>query len=327
MDLINTFREAWPSELWRNCHLVVAVSGGADSVALLSMVATVHQQTSGAGRILAAHFNHRLRGSDSDEDAAWVERLAGQLGLPSAIGQATGPDSLASEEQARSARYAYLTKTAEEFGARYVATAHTADDQVETVLMRVLRGSGIDGLSGTPKSRPLSDAVTLVRPLLDVRRSQIEDYLASLEQEYRTDASNLKSHYTRNWLRRNLLPLIRERLSGDPDQAILRLAQQAGEWRDAIDALANKLVEQSIEFVGDTFQLDATELYHEPAIIVQQACRIAWRRMGWAEQSMGMREWRKLAHAVQCGDAAAFELPGRVHVRRQGPTVVLARLQ
>lgn len=324
MDLTRKLADSWPPGVWRSCHVVVAVSGGADSVALLRAIDQLHKLTPGDGQILAAHFNHRLRGDESDQDAAWVQRLASQLEIRSAVGCADEPGSLASEAESRTARYAFLANTAQSFGARYVLTAHTADDQVETVLMRVLRGSGIDGLAGTPKTRALSTSVTLVRPMLDVRRSQVEAYLASLGQDYRTDASNLESQYTRNWVRRELLPAIRDRLPSDPDRAILRLAEQAGQWRDAVDSLATQLLEQHIRLTHRTMEID-TAMDQQHSIVVQQACRLAWRSMGWTEQAMGMCEWQKLAKAIQDANVATFELPGQIQVSRQDQVVVLAQ--
>ncbi len=210
-----------------------------------------------------------------------------------------------------------------------MATAHTADDQVETVLMRVLRGSGIDGLTGIPAIRSLSPSVTLVRPLLDVRRQEIEQYLSDLGQDYRTDATNLDSQFSRNWIRRELLPAIRARLQGDPDAAILRLSQQAIEWREAIEQWAAELAAAAAAIESSDpplrITIDRSTLAHEPPIVVQQACRHAWRLAGWPEQSMGMSDWQRLAAAVIDEGCAGFALPGAVEVCCQRSAVVLAR--
>ncbi len=303
------------------------MSGGADSVALLRTLSQIKQQAAGAGKLVVAHFNHRLR-AEADQDEAWVGTLAKQLALDSVVGHADSPGHLASEQAARDARYRFLTGAAERLGARYVATAHTADDQVETILMRVVRGSGIDGLSGIPTARSLSKSVTLVRPTLDVRRSEIEAALATLGQEFRTDPSNFDSQFTRNWIRSELLPSIRSRLGGDPDAAILRLSQQACDWRDAIDRVAEKLASRAIEIDASNspvhMTFDCTELADQPAIIIQQTCRSAWRQACWPEQSMGMIDWHRLAVAVLDAQCAAFMLPGGVHVRRKGAELLLA---
>lgn len=329
MTLLADIAERWPPEHWRDCHVLVAVSGGADSVALLRLLVETHLLQPGAGEIVVGHFNHQLRGDHSNEDEAFVMRLSDELGIDVVTAKAALPSGPVSEEQARGARYEFLLRAAEKLGARYVATAHTADDQIETVLMRVLRGSGIDGLAGIPWARPLSPSVTLVRPLLGVRRTEIEEYLASLGQSYQTDGSNLESTFTRNWVRGELLPKIRERLPDDPDRAILRLAQQAREWRDAIAQLSTELAEVAVDIeLGDVVRriaFDCSVLAVHPSIVVQQVARHAWRSAGWSEQAMTMSDWERIAAAIAHPDSAAFTLPGDVDARRDIGHLVLAR--
>ncbi|WP_442484698.1 tRNA lysidine(34) synthetase TilS [Aeoliella sp. SH292] len=325
--LADQLQAAWPPEAWRSCHVLVAVSGGADSVALLRSLAEVAQRTPGDGRLLVAHFNHRTRGQASDEDAAWVARLGEKLGLEVNVGRAEHAASLASEDQARRARYEFLQATAEQLGARYVATAHTADDQAETVLLRILRGSGIEGLAGMPFARPLGPAVTLVRPLLEVTRAEVEEYLGQLGQAHRHDTTNDQSRFTRNWVRREVLPMLRSHLPQDPAESLLRLAGQAAQWREAIDAIAGELAERAarVERAGSTLaiHLDASKLANQPTILVQQVARTLWRSAGWAEQAMGMGEWQRIASAVADPNASTFQLPGGIMVGRQGVDVTL----
>jgi len=165
---------------WNDVGVVVAVSGGADSVALLRGMASARSTLAGSGRLIVAHFNHGLRGAESDADQAFVEELAArfQLQCCSARAAPAGSGHVA-EEAARNQRYAFLLQTASTQGARVVATAHTADDQIETVLHRVVRGSGLSGLAGIPFTRSLSEAVALVRPLLHYRRAEILAYLTA----------------------------------------------------------------------------------------------------------------------------------------------------
>lgn len=298
-------------------------------MAVLRALVGIHQKTRGKGNLIVAHFNHRTRGTASDEDAAWVEELARKLSLDVVVDQAKAAGSLTAEEQARRARYEFLRCVAEQRGARYVVTAHTQDDQVETVLMRVLRGSGIDGLAGIPTFRPLGPAVTLVRPMLGVARTEVEAYLKQLGQPHRHDASNDQAHYTRNWVRHDLLPQLRDRLSSDPDASLLRLSEQAQQWRDAIEGIADRLVANSVEFEtgqpAPVVSINIAQLAGQPAIVVQQVARNAWRQAGWREQAMGMTEWQRLAAAVLDEDASTFVLPGGISVSRQQGTLLLKR--
>ena len=133
------------------------------------------KEASGSGTLYVAHLNHALRGSDADADEAWLKALCQRWNVPLELGRANVSEIAVQhgdglEAAARTARYDFLRQTAERLGARFVATAHTSDDQVETVLHRLVRGTGLAGLAGIPITRPISPSVTLVRPLLDVRR-------------------------------------------------------------------------------------------------------------------------------------------------------------
>jgi len=321
-SVVNSIAQAWPHAAWRDCHVLVALSGGADSVALLRGLHAIRASSPGNGKICAAHFNHGLRGVEAQQDAAWVKELCETLEIPLTVGHASS--AIASEESARDGRYEFLTATAHSLGARFLATAHTADDQVETVLMRVLRGSGIDGLAGIPATRPASESVSLARPLLRVRRAEVEAYLAEIGQPYRTDRTNAESLYTRNWFRNELLPLLRDRLGGDVDGAVLRLADQAGEWRTAIEELVSPLLECAFATENNqTLAIDPRPLAGLPSILVRQACRHAWRSLGWPEQQMSQHEWLRLAASL-AGPCDAFVLPGGVDVRWVGDKLVLS---
>ena len=148
-------------------------------------------------------MNHGLRGADAAADQNWLALLCDRLGLPFHV-RTSDVAALASDQgdgweaAARAARYDFLNQTAEQVGARWVTTGHNRDDQVETILHRLIRGTGLAGLAGMPKARPLSPTVTLVRPLLRVTRAQVVEYLNSIGQDYRIDATNADTRFTRN---------------------------------------------------------------------------------------------------------------------------------
>lgn len=189
--------------------MLAAVSGGADSLALL------HSLRGAGYPLLVAHFNHRLR-PEADTDAAFVRRVAEGLGLPFVTDSAdvaayAGAGGLSIEEAARELRYKFLFREARIAGAQAVATGHTADDQAETVLMHFLRGAGLAGLKGMPPRvvLPVFDAeIPLVRPLLGWTRAQTEAVCRENGQDFLTDLSNADTAYLRNKLRHELLPLL-----------------------------------------------------------------------------------------------------------------------
>jgi tRNA(Ile)-lysidine synthase len=336
------FEDAWPALSWCNTHVVLAVSGGADSVAMLRAAVTVKERRGGEGRLFAAHLNHGMRGDEADADAAWLKALCAKLGIPIEVGT-SDVAAIADREcdgweaAARAARYDFLRRTAEGLGARFVAVAHTADDQVETVLHRIIRGTGIAGLAGMHSVRPLSPSVALVRPMLAMRRHDLLDYLKALGQEYRIDATNEDRRFTRNRLRHELLPALREYYNADVDAAVLRLSAQAGESQQHIEAAATQLASDCVVWdVAGQFangvrrvaevRIDCQRLANQPELIVREICKIAWTEAGWPLQAMGFDEWQQLAAQVRDdSDSPAVCLPGGVRAQRAGQQLVLRR--
>ena len=183
-------------------RIAVGVSGGADSVALLRFLAALQPQF--GWDLVVCHIHHGLRGAGADRDEHFVRALAEQLGLPCAVSRIDAAalalrDHISVEEAGRMARYAFFAQTTGEGGR--IATAHTLDDSIETVLMNLVRGTGLRGLCGIPRIRG-----NIVRPLLDCTRAEVEDYLGALGQPYCTDSTNLTDDYTRNRIRHDILP-------------------------------------------------------------------------------------------------------------------------
>lgn len=203
-------------------HVLVACSGGADSVALLRAMHLLHRRRKWNLALTVAHVQHHLRPPEEAEaDAAFVEALAGQLGLAYVRRDITPGEAAGNvEANAREQRYAVLTEMAQEAGAGFVATAHHADDQLETLLMAILRGTTAKGLRGIAWQRPLSDetpdgnsegvGVTLIRPILGATHADAIALLNHLDQQWREDATNLDKSRTRARLRHEVLPVLRE---------------------------------------------------------------------------------------------------------------------
>ena len=190
-------------------HVVVAVSGGADSVALLHVLKELHTHLSFT--LTVAHLNHKLRGESSEKDAAFVTEYASSLGLPCVVESEDverfcEEQGVSIETGAREMRYAFLERVASCVSAQKIATGHTADDQAETILMRLLRGSGAGALAGI---RPVRDG-KVIRPLLDTTRQEVVAYLNAQGLAYCTDETNADTRHLRNHVRRSLLPALRQ---------------------------------------------------------------------------------------------------------------------
>lgn len=199
----------------------VAVSGGADSVAMLHILVRLGGPRRWALEVL--HFDHGLRGEESDGDRHLVEELAARLGLPCHV---EGADVRAAaqganlEQTARQLRYGFFARVRERRGLDVVATGHTASDQAETVLMRLLRGAAAESLAGI---RPVNDG-WIVRPLIEATREDVREWLRAEGLEWREDSSNIDSCYDRNRMRHELLPMLRREWNPAVDAALARLA-------------------------------------------------------------------------------------------------------
>jgi tRNA(Ile)-lysidine synthase len=319
---------AWPVAAWQDVTVVVAVSGGADSVALLRAMHAL--RSGGAGRLVVAHCNHRLRGAESDADAAFVGKLCRRLGVACNTGIVEVTDrGDGLEAAARASRYEFLGATGNRLGARYLATAHTADDQAETILHRILRGTGLTGLAGIPRVRPLTELTTLIRPLLGARRNDVLAYLARLGQDYREDSTNAQPAFTRNRLRHDLLPQLARDYNPNVVEALLRLGQLSGEAQEVLNALAAKLCDEAAtRLPGGGWEIDVTLFRDRPRYLIREALIKLWQTSNWPQQAMGQAEWAALAELILSrSKGQRLTFPGNVQAERpgDGDTLTLCR--
>jgi tRNA(Ile)-lysidine synthase len=308
---------SWAPDAWRDVTVLAAVSGGADSVALLRGLLTVRQ--TGPGRLIVAHLNHQLRGAESDEDQAFVVELCRQLQVPceaESLPMHARPPRRGVEAAARAARYEFFTRTAARLGARYVVTAHTADDQAETILHRILRGTGIAGLAGMARVRPLNQATVLIRPLLACRHREVLDYLAALGQPFRHDSSNTDLRFTRNRIRHQLLPQLAADFHAGVTDAVLRLGALAHEAQAVLEGLAQELAERCVVCESATaVRIALPAVVGHPRYVVRELCVGIWQRQGWPLRAMGLAQWDQLADLLAGGAAAGSQkcvLPGGI---------------
>ena len=290
---------AWPSSAWQDVSVLVAVSGGADSVALLRALQAM--KADGEGRLLAAHFNHGLRGQASDSDEAFVAQLCREIGVHCEIGRAL-PGQLAASAQdgleatGRRSRYEFFQEATARLGARYVVTAHTADDQAETILHRILRGTGIAGLAGMRRVRPLGPAATLVRPLLEVRRAEVLAYLAQIGQPFCRDGTNDDPQFTRNRIRTELLPRLAAQYNPGVIDALLRLGRLAAEVQSVVDGIVEDLAARTVtQGPAGAVCVSGDGLQGQPRYVVRELLMAIWRQQDWPLQAMGFEEWELLA--------------------------------
>jgi len=299
---------------------------------------------------VVAHFNHQLRAAESDEDERFVGELAARMGCEFIGGRmesvisgdsapqppapspqktgATGSNILgiarlaiirSSEASLRDLRYRFLQRTAEEYGARYVAVAHTADDCVETTLHNLARGTGLSGLIGIAPYRDLNPDLVLIRPLIDVWRNEVVEYLTENGQSFRLDSSNASPVYTRNRIRHRWLPMLEEDLGTDTRQAIYRSSTILAELQAWLQVQAREWLDQHlIRCSPNRVELRASQLTSLEWPVIQHAMTILWQQQSWPLMPMTHAHWNQLRSLFQSTttNSTAVELPSRIRVQR-----------
>jgi tRNA(Ile)-lysidine synthase len=236
-------------------HVLAAASAGPDSTALLA--ALVALAAGGLDvRVTAAHLDHGIRGAEARADLASARELARSLGVPFVAGRADVPAEAAGsgrglEETARTARYEFLERAARDVGADAVATGHTADDQAETVLMRIVRGTGLKGLAGIRYARALGAGLRVVRPLLDVRRADVVTFLDAAGLAWREDSTNLDMDQSRARVRHKVLPGLERDFGFDVSGSLVRLARIAAGNRRCVEGVVKRAVKSLVAHRGE----------------------------------------------------------------------------
>jgi tRNA(Ile)-lysidine synthase len=304
--------------LWQaDTRVIAAVSGGADSVALLFLLRELH--ASGVCRLAGlAHLHHHIRGAAADADAAFCRDLAARLGVPAAIGDADVPAlaqaaGVSLEVAGRDARQRFYADARATLGAACVAVAHTRDDQAETVLLRLARGAGATGLSGMAPRRD-----HLVRPLLDVARADLRAFLDDIGEVWREDVTNDDRAIPRNRIRHNVLPQLRE-VNAQADAAVARAADILRTDAVFLDQLANEAAARLVRIEEGRVLIDAAGLVQLPLALRR---RVALRALETAHpsRSYGLEEAQIVCEAAAGG--AGANLPG-LDMERSGADVVL----
>ncbi|MFM8706735.1 MAG: tRNA lysidine(34) synthetase TilS [Planctomycetia bacterium] len=325
-DFLAALAAGLPGHGFWSAPAVVAVSGGADSVALLLGLHALAAARREPPRLLVAHARHDLR-AEAAADADFVTDVAAGFGMPCVVREVRcrEPDGVRGEGiegRARRLRQACFASIAHEHGARHVVVAHTADDQAETILHRALRGTGLAGLAGMASARALGDGVSLLRPLLAVPRRDVRAYLASRGKVWVEDATNADVRYARNFLRHAILARCEAGPYPAASAALVRLGGQAAAVADAVRSAADHLLDAHARRQADgTTVLQTRPLAGLDRHLLAEIFVALWHREGWPRRDMTARHYAGLAAlAVASADGAAetpppIELPGAVRAR------------
>lgn len=293
-------------------HVVAAVSGGCDSVVLLHLLRRVAEPLSLT--VSAAHLDHRMR-QGSGADALWVRDLCDAWEIPLVLERLEAAP--ASEAAARAARYEFLHRAASAAGPALLATAHTADDQAETVLFRAVRGTGLRGLAGIPRRT----ASGVVRPLLDVWRADLERYAAAEGLEWRDDPSNLDVGLSRNRIRHRILPELEATFAPAARRCLVSLAAEAAAADGALDRLARRAARTIVAREGPAWLVDRVRLREYDPAVATRVLRNLLRRLGPLPGRAGTRA--ALQFITDAASGRQMQLPGGLRIRTEFATARL----
>jgi tRNA(Ile)-lysidine synthase len=271
-----------------------------------------------------------LRGEESEQDEQFVSGLARRFEVECRVWRAEKlekPGGSGWEAYLRDIRYDFFKQVSRDFGARYLALAHTADDQAETVTMRLLRGSSLAGLRGIPSQRPLTNETTLIRPLLTLRRQMLREYLLRIDQPFRIDSSNESDQFLRNRIRNELFPFLASAYGTDFSERMLSLAEEAAEVQALLDEGSSRLLAHFDSHQPDCLRIATTPLAAHPPALVRHALVKAWRDRGWSERDLTSRHWHALAELLlrPIPETGSVNLPESRVARRTSDGTVLVR--
>lgn len=304
-----------------NDTLIVALSGGADSTALLDLLSRLpgfHL------RLVAAHLNHCLRGAESDADQEFCRNLSASYGIPFEISRVdvnglAMSEGLNLEDAGRRARIEFLEHVRENHSAAAIVTAHHSDDQAETIVMRLLRGSGMSGLCGIPYRNQRG----YIRPLLNVTRAEIEQYLTERGLDWREDASNRDTNFLRNRIRHELLPLL-EQYNPAIRRGLTSTAAILSDEDELLETLAEQAFNASWNKFDGAFACSIAELKAHPAALQRRILRHVCRKLAGNLDGFGLGHIESIRQlSDSSGPNSSVSLPQSISAVREYDRIIL----
>jgi len=311
-------------------RILLATSGGADSTALLHVLRSLRTDGPISAELVCAHVNHQLRGEASDEDERFVVEQASRLGLPIVtrtvdVRAYAKAHRLSIETAARRLRIESLSEIAEASGCTWVATGHQKNDNVETVIQRLRRGTGFRGLAGIWPVRQFGEGPRFASPLLDVTREEIVAYLRRRGLAWREDLTNIDPAYTRNYIRHTLLPALQQESHGSLVEELSELAPSARRLYERVQQDAEETMSQVAMPTEDGIALAAPGLSSLPELVAVELVRQALVKLGSGEQNLTQDHYAAIMGLARHAGRGELTLPGGFTARRERETILLSR--
>jgi tRNA(Ile)-lysidine synthase len=314
-------------------RVLLAVSGGADSTALLYTSHALKDEGILRADLICAHINHQLRIPDGDIDEEFVIAQAEKLSLPIVTRKIdvrgfARENKLSIETAARTLRLRHLQEIAEANGCKWIATAHQKNDNAETVLHRLLRGTGFRGLAGIWPLRNFAGKINFVRPLLCVTREQIIDYLQNRNLKWRTDRTNYDCRYKRNFIRHKLIPQLQKNCAGSMVETLYELSASAQRFQGKVENLASQLWTQIAETRENKVALDLHSFLNQPEPVQVELVCYSLAHIGCGQGDLTQRHFEKIFEtAKQNIGGRKITLPGGFRVWREYENLIFAPTQ
>ncbi len=314
-------------------RLVLAVSGGADSTALLYAMRQLLTENILSADAVCAHINHQLRGADAELDEDFVIAQAAKLKLAVTTKRLdvrgfAHKNKLSIETAARQLRIKSLLDIAKAGNCKWIATAHQKNDNAETILQRLVRGTGFRGLGGIWPVRVFADDIRLVRPLLCVRRDEIIEYLKKRNLKWRQDHTNADCTYRRNFIRHRLLPALQQDCSGSIVEELSELAESARKFYSLVCNCARKAWPELTDCSANMLKLNLQMFLTQPLAVKVELVRRSLTAVGSGERDLTRRHFKRILQlAEQNVGGRKIELPGGFVVQREYGNLIFARPQ
>jgi tRNA(Ile)-lysidine synthase len=299
--------------------IIAAVSGGADSVALFHMLNMAREELK--IKVVAAHYNHHLRGVESMRDELFVKKLAGLYMAPfetsgSDVKKASVPGRGGLEKTARDLRYSFLENTALKYHSKTIALGHNLDDNAETFIFRLITGAGAAGLSAIPEQRELSGGIRIIRPLLGIKKGDIESFLKEEKLPFVFDSSNAGNHYTRNRIRHSLVPLIEKEYNPGFKEAAARTAHIFARENEFMYDCAEIAARKCVLFSGGGARIDIKKFLRLHGAIRSRVASVVLSRLLPGKRKI---TFEKISMIERCAESPfSAELCGGFIMRPSG---------
>ncbi len=309
-------------------RIVVGVSGGPDSTTLLHLLLQLRDEYE--LKLWIAHLNHQLRGKEAEEEARWVRLFASKIGIPFIsnsldVAALAKREKLTLEEAGRMARYDFFEHVSSRVSANRIAVGHTASDQVETVLMRLMKGTGLDGLSGIPPVRGM-----IIRPLVEIFRKEVEEYCEINNLEFYLDSSNSDTSFLRNRIRLDLLPLLSQEYNPQIGKILFRMSKNLREDADLIRRRGKKefeeiLVEEREGKNQSWLVLDREKLFRLHPALQKRVLREGIRRIKGDLKEINSEHLDSVLDLGGKRGMKQLSLPGNLVIQKQYKDLLIKR--